>query len=106
MIDRAEMLRRHLALNAVYVADSSTRIGVPAAPPPPQPAPCRRLGDPTGDTVTCPTCCGERTQLKLYICDVYGVCTIDPARAVEGVACCRPQCPGYAPRANPAKVAE
>jgi hypothetical protein len=47
-------------------------------------APCRHRGEAI-DLVECPTCQG-RIRLKVFACDVYGRCTVDPF--VPGTACC------------------
>lgn len=58
--------------------------------------PCVHLGQPTGETVTCPTCPtagGSRgVQLKTFACALHGACTV--GKAAPGVACCR-RCPDY-----------
>jgi hypothetical protein len=55
--------------------------------------PCRHLGDPTGELVTCATCAGT-VRLKLRACAVFTRCT--EGKAVAGVACCV-GCPRYEP---------
>lgn len=46
---------------------------------------CIYFGEPTGETVSCPTCRG-RVELKLFGCEVYGKCTM--VKPVQGIACC------------------
>lgn len=55
--------------------------------------PCRHFGEPTGETVRCPSCRGH-VEVKLFRCGVYGECTTH--KVVGGTACCRTVggCPG------------
>lgn len=52
---------------------------------PTSPLSCIHLGEPTGETITCPSCRGS-VQLKLFKCEVYGQCTL--GKSVGDVACC------------------
>ena len=72
---------------------------------PPSPArprgPCRKLGEPTGELVECPTCAG-RVQIKVLGCAVHGRCTV--SRSLDGIACCA-ACPEYQPADEPCQTA-
>lgn len=75
----------------------------PAAPDPAavqalSPACVHRL-DRTGDTVSCLSCGGRRTELKVFGCGVHGVCLI--ANEGQGMACCR-SCKDRRPSADAA----
>ncbi len=58
---------------------------LPSRAPDLQVSPCVHLGNPTGQTVECPTCSGS-VKLKLFHCLALGSCTT--TKKVEGVACC------------------
>ena len=36
---------------------------------------CDHLSEPTGETVPCPTCTGNK-QIKLFGCALHGLCTL------------------------------
>ena len=65
---------------------------------------CIHLGEPTGETVECPTC-GGSVKVKLFGCGKFGQCTL--VKNVPGIACCegsrgmgnaRVPCPGFEKR--------
>lgn len=50
---------------------------------------CFHLGEPTGNTVTCPTCRGH-VELKTFACGVHGTCvTPTDRKEIAGVGCCK-----------------
>lgn len=90
---------------------NATRHPTAAAPPVPvQPrnyragvfAPCKHLGEPTGETRDCMVCGGKK-QIPLRLCATHGKCTDDKqlvyreGGSVVQVAWCR-MCKEYAPQ--------
>lgn len=63
-----------------------------ATPPPARMGRCAHLGEATGEEITCPSCRGGGTRVKLFACAVHGMATL--ARRVMGAACCQ-GCPDY-----------
>lgn len=59
--------------------------------------PCVRRG-PEVRQQLCPSCCGQKTMIKVYACSAYGECEL--AGKLPGVALCGDHCPSYA-AANP-----
>lgn len=84
----------HCALCARYHSDSRYRELVDGYLNRPTKKACIHLGQPTGKSVECPTCCGV-VKLKLSACTVHGSCTA--AKRVDGHGCCDAKCEEYAP---------
>lgn len=47
--------------------------------------PCIHLGEPNGNTVSCPSCRGT-VQLKLFNCKIHGSTTL--VKSISGIYCC------------------
>lgn len=82
--------------------------GRPATAKTAPPAPCARLGPPTGQTRPCQGCGGTVQQVPLHVCGTFGVCTTNKLVKLEDgtpVACCAAMCKSYEPPAAPAATA-
>lgn len=48
--------------------------------------PCTFLGQPTGETISCPSCNGS-VKIKTFVCGLHGTCTLN--KQVPGIKTCR-----------------
>lgn len=87
--DQILAAKARLPLNGVRPGNATVRNGTRSQA---RSAPCRFLGEPTGETVQCPTCSGK-VELKVFPCSVYGKATV--AKRAEGVPGCCKGCTSY-----------